>query len=166
MENYLHDIAIVQEMVQMNRLLICKSIMEEMGWETVESFQTIHNYIDVGYGILRKGAVSARYKERLVIPINMRDGVLFCRGKGNKIWNYSAPHGAGRIMSRGQAKERISMEEFTKSMDGIFTTSVCQATLDEAPQAYKPMQEIMENIQDTVEVMDIWKPVYNYKSNS
>ncbi len=166
MENYLHDIAIVQKIAQMNRLLICKSIMEGMGWKMVESFQTIHNYIDVGYKILRKGAVSARYKERLVIPINMRDWVLFCKGKGNKNWNYSAPHGAGRIMSRGQAKERIPMEEFKKSMEGIFTTSVCQATLDEAPQAYKPMQEIMENIQDTVEVMDIWKPVYNYKSNS
>lgn len=115
MEDYLHDIAIVQDMGQMNRLLICKNILEEMGWEMMESFQTIHNYIDVGSKILRKGAVSARYKERLIIPINMRDGALYCKGNGNKDWNYSAPHGAGRIMSRGQAKERISMEELKKS---------------------------------------------------
>ena len=165
MDNYLHDIAIVQDMASMNRFLICKSILDEMGWRMTESFQTIHNYIDVGYKILRKGSVSARNGERLIIPINMRDGVLLCKGKGNEDWNYSAPHGAGRVMSRGQAKERISMEEFHKSMTDIYTTSVCKSTLDEAPQAYKPMQEIMDNIQDTVEILDVWKPVYNFKAN-
>ena len=166
MDNYLHDIAIVQDMASMNRFLICKSILDEMGWRMTESFQTIHNYIDVGYKILRKGSVSARNGERLIIPINMRDGVLLCKGKGNEDWNYSAPHGAGRVMSRGQAKERISMEEFEKSMADIYTTSVCQSTLDEAPQAYKPMQEIVENIQDTVETLDVWKPVYNFKASN
>lgn len=166
MDDYLHDIAIVQDMASMNRLLICKNILDGMGWKITESFQTIHNYIDVGYKILRKGSVSARNGERLIIPINMRDGVLLCKGKGNEDWNYSAPHGAGRIMSRGQAKERISMVEFQKSMAGVFTTSVCQATLDEAPQAYKPIQEIMDNIQDTVETLDVWKPVYNFKASN
>ncbi len=166
MDDYLHDIAIVQDMASMNRLLICKNILDGMGWRMTESFQTIHNYIDVGYKILRKGSVSARNGERLIIPINMRDGVLLCKGKGNEDWNYSAPHGAGRVMSRGQAKERISMEEFEKSMADIYTTSVCQSTLDEAPQAYKPMQEIVENIQDTVETLDVWKPVYNFKASN
>ena len=166
MDDYLHDIAIVQDMASMNRLLISKNILDGMGWRITESFQTIHNYIDVGYKILRKGSVSARNGERLIIPINMRDGVLLCKGKGNEDWNYSAPHGAGRVMSRGQAKERISMEEFEKSMADIYTTSVCQSTLDEAPQAYKPMQEIVENIQDTVETLDVWKPVYNFKASN
>ena len=166
MEDYLHDIAIVQEMAAMNRHLICKSIFEEMKWEMIESFETIHNYIDVEHRILRKGSVSAQKEERLIIPINMRDGVLFCKGKGNEDWNYSAPHGAGRIMSRGKAKELISMEEFKASMKDVFTTSVCQATLDEAPQAYKPMQEIIDNIHETVEVLDIWKPVYNFKASN
>lgn len=165
MEDYLHDIAIVQEMASTNRILICKIIFHEMGWQMEENYETIHNYVDVEYRILRKGSVSAQKEEILVIPINMRDGVLFCKGKGNADWNYSAPHGAGRIMSRGQAKERISMEEFHKSMTDIYTTSVCKSTLDEAPQAYKPMQEIMDNIQDTVVILDVWKPVYNFKAN-
>ena len=165
MEDYLHDIAIVQEMASTNRILICMIIFHEMGWQMEESYETIHNYVDVKHRILRKGSVSAQKEEILVIPINMRDGVLFCKGKGNADWNYSAPHGAGRIMSRGQAKERISMEEFHKSMTDIYTTSVCKSTLDEAPQAYKPMQEIMDNIQDTVVILDVWKPVYNFKTN-
>ena len=114
MEDYLHDIAIVQEMASMNRMQICKIIFHKMGWKMEENYETIHNYVDVEHKILRKGSVSAQKKEILVIPINMRDGVLFCEGKGNADWNYSAPHGAGRIMSRGQAKERISMEEFQK----------------------------------------------------
>lgn len=166
MEDYLHDIAIVQEMASMNRMQICKIIFHKMGWKMEENYETIHNYVDVEHKILRKGSVSAQKKEILVIPINMRDGVLFCEGKGNADWNYSAPHGAGRIMSRGQAKELISMEDFKKSMSEVYSTSVCRTTLDEAPQAYKPMKEIMENIQDTVEILDVWKPVYNFKASN
>lgn len=166
MYDYLHDIAVVQGMAKINRLTICKRICDVMGWNTIETFETIHNYIDVEKQILRKGSVSAKKGEKLVIPINMRDGVLFCKGKGNSDWNFSAPHGAGRIMSRGQAKELISMEDFEMSMADVYTTSVCRATLDEAPQAYKPMKEILENIQDTVEIMDVWKPVYNFKASN
>ena len=114
--------------------------------------------------ILRKGAVQANKGQRLLIPMNMRDGSLICIGKGNSDWNYSAPHGAGRLMSRSQAKQQINLTEFEESMQGIFTTSVGQATLDEAPQAYKPMQSIIDNIGDTVEIFDVIKPVYNFKA--
>lgn len=135
-----------------------------MDLHILESFQTIHNYIDTESMILRKGAVSAREGETLIIPMNMRDGSLICRGKGNEDWNFSAPHDAGRIMSRGKAKELVSIEDFQKSMEGIFSTSVNQSTIDESPIAYKPMQEIIDNIGDTVEIVDIVKPVYNFKA--
>ena len=124
----------------------------------------VHNYIDVPNQILRKGAVSAREGEILLIPINMRDGSLICRGKGNKEWNYSAPHGAGRLMSRSKAKELLSLEDYTESMKGIYSSSVNRSTLDEAPQAYKSMQEIVNAIEDTAEVIEIIKPVYNFKA--
>ena len=135
-----------------------------MGLEIGEQFTTIHNYIDTDSMILRKGAISAQKGERVLIPINMRDGSLICIGKGNRDWNYSAPHGAGRLMSRRKAKEIISLEEFKKSMKGIYTTTVNRSTLDECALAYKPMDEIINNIQDTVEVVDIIKPVYNFKA--
>ena len=124
-----------------------------------------HNYIDMNNMILRKGAISAKKDEIVLIPINMRDGIIIGKGKGNDEWNYSAPHGAGRILSRGQAKQQISLDEFEESMKDVFTTCVGQSTLDEAPQAYKPIEDIVDNIEDTVEIIDILKPVYNFKSN-
>lgn len=130
----------------------------------VHSFETIHNYVDLESGILRKGAVSAQKGERLIIPINMRDGSLICIGKGNPEWNFSAPHGAGRLMSRAAAKERLTVEEFKKEMAGIFTTSVGYSTLDESPMAYKSMKDIVDNIHDTVEILEVVRPLYNFKA--
>lgn len=161
--NYLHDMKIVQQYAVYNRKAIVDEIINRMGFEIEEQFTTIHNYIDLDSMILRKGAISARKDERVLIPINMRDGSLICIGKGNKDWNYSAPHGAGRLMSRRKAKETISLEKFKKSIEGIYTTIVSRSTLDECALAYKPMDEIIDNIQDTVEIVDIIKPVYNFK---
>jgi len=163
--NYLHDMKIVQQYAVYNRKAIVDEIINRMGLETEEQFTTIHNYIDLDSMILRKGAISARNGERVLIPVNMRDGSLICIGRGNKDWNYSAPHGAGRLMSRRKAKETISLEEFKKSMEGIYTTTVGRSTLDECALAYKPMDEIISNIQDTVEIVDIIKPVYNFKAS-
>jgi tRNA-splicing ligase RtcB len=163
--NYLHDMKIVQQYAVYNRKAMVDEIISRMGLEIEEQFTTIHNYIDLDNMILRKGAISARKGERVLIPINMRDGSLICIGKGNKDWNYSAPHGAGRLMSRRKAKETISLEEFKKSMEGIYTTTVNRSTLDECAFAYKPMEEIVNNIQDTVEIVDIIKPVYNFKAS-
>jgi len=163
--NYLHDMKIVQQYAVYNRKAIVDEIMNRMGFEIEDQFTTIHNYIDLESMILRKGAISARKGERVLIPINMRDGSLICVGKGNNDWNYSAPHGAGRLMSRRKAKEIISLEEFKKSMEGIYTTTVNRSTLDECALAYKPMDEIIDNIQDTVEIIDIIKPVYNFKAS-
>ena len=115
--------------------------------------------------ILRKGSISAQKEEKVLIPMNMRDGSLICIGKGNPDWNYSAPHGAGRIMSRAQAKDKVGMAEFKDAMDGIYSTSVCESTIDEAPMVYKPMKEIMENIRDTVEIVNVIKPIYNFKAH-
>ena len=128
-------------------------------------FECIHNYIDHDSNIVRKGAISAKYGEKVLIPINMRDGCIIGTGKGNEDWNCSAPHGAGRVMSRTKAKELVSLEEFEKSMDGIYTTSVNQSTIDESPMAYKTLDEIVENIKDTVDVLAIIKPVYNFKAS-
>lgn len=161
---YLHDMKIIQKYAVYNRKAIVDEIINRMGLEIEDQFTTIHNYIDLDSMILRKGAISARKGERVLIPINMRDGSLICIGKGNKDWNYSAPHGAGRIMSRRKAKETISLEEYRKTMEGIYTTTVNRSTLDECALAYKPMDEIMENIRDTVEIVDIIKPVYNFKA--
>ncbi|NLG87766.1 MAG: RtcB family protein [Clostridiaceae bacterium] len=163
--DYLHDMKIVQQYAVYNRKAIVDEIINRMGFETEDWFTTIHNYIDLDSMILRKGAISARKGERVLIPINMRDGSLICIGKGNKDWNCSAPHGAGRIMSRRQAKKTISLEEFKKTMEGIYTTTVNRDTLDECALAYKPMDEIIDNIKDTVEVVDIIKPVYNFKAS-
>lgn len=162
LNDYLHDMAIVQEYASWNRREIAFSIL---GHDDTINFETIHNYIDVEKGILRKGAVSAEKNELLIIPMNMRDGSLICRGKGNECWLCSAPHGAGRLMSRKKAKETLTMQEFSDSMSGIYTTSVCESTLDEAPMAYKPMQEIIECIEPTVEIVDIIRPIYNFKAS-
>ena len=163
-DDYIHDMKIVQEHASCNRAEIARVIMKEMKLHEVDRFETIHNYIDTENMILRKGSVSAQAGERLLIPINMRDGSLICVGKGNPDWNYSAPHGAGRLMSRSEAKANISMTEFKNSMNGIYTTSVNKSTIDESPMAYKPMEEIIENIKDTVEIIDIIKPIYNFKA--
>lgn len=161
---YLHDMDIVQRYASMNRHLILDSICKNMGIFTWDYIETVHNYIDVGNMILRKGAVSAQRGERLIIPMNMRDGSLICVGKGNGDWNFSAPHGAGRLMSRSRAKECLAMDDFRKSMEGIYTTSVCEDTIDESPMAYKPMDEIVRLIGDTVEIIDTIRPVYNFKA--
>ncbi|WP_330360291.1 RtcB family protein [Alkaliphilus oremlandii] len=163
-EDYLNDMKIVQQYAVYNRKAIVDEIVTRMGLKIKEQFTTIHNYIDLDTMILRKGAISAQEGEKVLIPINMRDGSLICIGKGNKDWNYSAPHGAGRLMSRKEAKESITMTEFKKSMEGIYTTSVNKSTLDECAFAYKPMDEIIENIQDTVEIVDIIRPIYNFKA--
>ncbi len=170
-DSYMHDIDIVQDYAQLNRKTIVQEISER--WCGTMSqrprfkpcFTTIHNYIDVNRRILRKGAVSAKQYEMLLIPMNMRDGSLLCCGKGNPEWNYSAPHGAGRLYSRKQANECLSLQDFKNTMCDVYTTSVCKETLDEAPAAYKPMQEIIDCIADTVTVLDVLKPVYNYKAH-
>lgn len=163
-QNYLHDMGYCQYFAVMNRAWIAEKIVRKMGLEMVNAFETIHNYIDMRSNIVRKGAISAKKGERLLIPINMRDGCIIGIGKGNEDWNCSAPHGAGRIMSRMEAKEKLDLEEYKKTMSGIFTTSVCTGTIDEAPMAYKPMQEIVDCIGDTVEIERIIKPVYNFKA--
>ncbi len=163
--NYLHDMEITQEFAALNRQTIANIIVNKMDLHPVDSFDTIHNYIDVKNMILRKGSISAQLGERVIIPMNMRDGSLICIGKGNPSWNFSAPHGAGRIMSRGQAKENVNFEEFKDSMKGIYSTSVVESTIDEAPMVYKPIEEIMENIADTVDITDVIKPIYNFKAH-
>lgn len=164
-DDYIHDMKLTQEHADTNRKIIIKQIIKKMKLHVIDEFSTIHNYIDCDKMILRKGAVSADIGEKLIIPMNMRDGSLICVGKGNPDWNFSAPHGAGRIMSRSQAKDNVSMTEFKESMKGIYSTSVCSSTIDESPMVYKPMQEIIDNIQDTVEILDIIKPIYNFKAN-
>lgn len=163
-EQYIHDMKIVQQFAMLNRQAMMDEIIKGMGLHVVEQFTTIHNYIDTDEMILRKGAVSAKDGEKLLIPINMRDGSLICTGKGNPDWNSSAPHGAGRLMSRSQAKESFTVSEYKKQMKGIYTTSVNAQTLDECPMAYKSMEDIVDNIGDTVEINDIIKPVYNFKA--
>lgn len=164
-EDYLHDMKICQQYAVFNRNSIAKIILDMMGWRPIDCFETIHNYIDHDTNIVRKGAISAKDGKRILIPINMRDGCIIGVGKGNEDWNCSAPHGAGRLMSRSQAKEKISLEEYQKSMEGIYTTSVGQSTIDESPMAYKPMDEIVEQIADTVEIVKIIKPIYNFKAS-
>ncbi|MCM1224997.1 MAG: RtcB family protein [Lachnospiraceae bacterium] len=166
-EKYLHDMKLCQEFATENRHRIAKEISDGMGWQMlcVTDFETIHNYIEHDTNIVRKGAISAKEGEKVLIPMNMRDGCIIGIGKGNVDWNYSAPHGAGRIMSRSKARENVSLEEFERSMKGIYTTSVNQLTIDESPMAYKPMEEIVANIQDTVEILKIIKPIYNFKAS-
>jgi len=162
---YINDMGIAQSYAEYNRKAIADVILKEMGLKAKDSFTTIHNYIDIDDMILRKGAISAKNGEVVIIPINMKDGSIIATGKGNIDWNQSAPHGAGRIMSRKKARENLSLEEFKKEMDRIYTTSVSIDTLDEAPAAYKPMDEIIKNVQDTVEINKIVKPLYNFKAS-
>jgi len=165
-EDYIHDMKIAQRYADLNRKAMMDVIVKEMGFHVEDRLTTIHNYIDVEHMILRKGSVSAQAGERLLIPINMRDGSLLCTGKGNEDWNCSAPHGAGRLMSRRAAKEMFTVSEFKKQMDGIYTTSVNSSTLDECPMAYKGMQDIVDNIEPTVQINAIIKPIYNFKAGS
>lgn len=162
--NYLHDMNIMQGYAHLNRLAIADEILKGMKWDEEDSFATIHNYIDLENGILRKGAVSARKGERLLIPMNMRDGSVICEGLGNPDWNFSAPHGAGRLYSRTEAKGRLTLTDFKKAMKGIHSSCVSRNTLDESPGAYKPMEEILGQIGDSVKVTKKLKPVYNFKA--
>ena len=165
-QNYLHDVKIAQQYALKNREAMLYQILDFMDVTSSEEIvHTIHNYIDVDKFIVRKGAISAEKDEMMMIPMNMRDGMLLCRGKGNSDWNFSAPHGAGRIMSRTKAKNVLELEAFKESMAGIWSQSVRTSTLDEAPMVYKPMEEILSHIGETVEVVDIIKPIYNYKAH-
>ena len=164
-EDYIHDMRITQQFALLNRKAMTDVILHGMGLTKVEEFTTIHNYIDTEKMILRKGSVSAEAGEKLLIPINMRDGSLICLGRGNEEWNCSAPHGAGRIMSRKQAMAELSMDEYAAEMEGIWSTCVVRDTLDESPMAYKPMDEIVSEIGPTAEVLERIRPVYNFKAS-
>lgn len=164
LEDYLHDVEICQRFARRNREKMAEILLERTGLTALESFHTIHNYIDTEEMILRKGAIAAHSGEKLLIPINMRDGSVIAVGKGNPEWNYSAPHGAGRIMSRSKAKEEIDIESYRAAMIGIYTTCVNEQTIDEAPMAYKSIDDIIDVIRESVEIIDIMKPVYNFKA--
>ena len=163
-DDYIHDMKLVQRFAEINRKAMVSIILEGMGLTEIDRFTTIHNYIDTDSMILRKGAVSAKQGQRLLIPINMRDGSLVCVGRGNDEWNCSAPHGAGRLMSRKSAMSKLSLDEYRAQMQGIFTTCVSRRTLDEAPMAYKGMDDIIREISPTADIVDIIKPVYNFKA--
>lgn len=165
MDEYLHDMYYTQNHAKLNRKAIADIILDKMGLHMTDSIETIHNYIDIEHKILRKGSVSACAGERLIIPINMRDGSLLCTGHGNPDWNNSAPHGAGRILSRSEAKDKILFKDFEESMKGIYSTSVVESTIDESPMAYKPLNEIIRNIKDTVNIDTVIKPIYNFKAH-
>lgn len=165
LEDYLHDVEICQRFAKRNRERMAEIILERTGMCATESFHTIHNYIDTEEMILRKGAIAAHKNEKVLIPINMRDGAIIAMGKGNPEWNDSAPHGAGRVLSRTEAKKELNMEEYQEAMKGIYTTSVNERTLDEAPMAYKSLEDILDVVEESVEVLDIIKPVYNFKAS-
>lgn len=165
MDDYLHDIEICQEFAKRNRERMMIEILERAGLDASSEFHTIHNYIDTDEMILRKGAIAAHKEETVLIPLNMRDGSVIAKGKGNKEWNDSAPHGAGRIMSRHDAREKLSLDDYKAAMDGIYSTSVCESTIDEAPAAYKPIEDIIEPIADAVDIIDVMKPIYNFKAS-
>ncbi len=165
-EQYIHDMKLVQEYAMLNRQAMMDEIIKGMGLHIRDCFTTVHNYIDTDRMILRKGAVSAQAGETLLIPINMRDGSLICTGKGNPDWNCSAPHGAGRVLSRGEARATLTLSEFKKQMEGIYSTTVSRDTIDESPMAYKSVDDIVSNIGDTVDVIDRIKPIYNFKAGS
>lgn len=164
-EDYLHDMKLCQKFAVLNRDYIAYKICKELDILCIGYFHTIHNYINFEDNIVRKGAISARKGERVIIPMNMRDGCIIGIGKGNEDWNYSAPHGAGRTMSRNIARQTLNIEDYKNSMNGIYTTSVNEETIDEAPMVYKPMEEIIEHIKDTIEVEKIIKPIYNFKAS-
>ena len=165
LEDYLHDVEICQRFASRNRELMAEILLKRTGLESQSAFHTIHNYINTREMILRKGAIAAHEGEMVLIPINMRDGSVLAAGKGNPEWNYSAPHGAGRIMSRSAAKAQLDMEEYRREMAGVYTTSVNEATIDEAPMAYKSLEDIIDIIADSVDVIEVLKPIYNFKAN-
>lgn len=165
LEDYLHDVEICQAFARRNREKMAEIILERTGLSGSDAFHTIHNYIDTGEMILRKGAIAAHNGEKVLIPINMRDGSVLAIGKGNPEWNYSAPHGAGRIMSRTKAKNELSMDEYKETMKGIYTTSINENTLDETPMAYKSLEDIIDVIRESVDVIDVMKPIYNFKAS-
>ncbi len=165
-DSYIHDMEIVRRFASLNRRVIADILLRGMKLKAAERFETVHNYIDTDKMILRKGAVSALEGEKLLIPINMRDGSLICVGKGNPDWNYSAPHGAGRLMSRSDAKHSFTVSQYKKEMSGIYTTSVSANTLDECPMAYKTMSDITDNITPTAEVISVIRPIYNFKAGA
>lgn len=164
LEDYLHDVKICQEFAIRNREIMTALILKKTGMVGLESFHTVHNYIDTDEMILRKGAIAAHAGERVLIPINMRDGSIIAIGRGNEEWNYSAPHGAGRVMSRKKAFETLSLEDYKTAMEGIYTTTANQETLDESPMAYKRMEDIIDAIREAVDIVEIIKPVYNFKA--
>ncbi len=164
LEDYLHDVKICQEFAIRNREIMTELILRKTGMVGLESFHTVHNYIDTDEMILRKGAIAAHKGERVLIPINMRDGSIIAIGRGNEDWNYSAPHGAGRVMSRKKAFETLSLEDYKAAMEGIYTTTANLETIDEAPMAYKRMEDIIDVIRESVDIVEIIKPVYNFKA--
>lgn len=164
-DNYMHDVEICQRFARRNREKIAEVLLARTGMIGGEAFHTIHNYIDTKEMILRKGAIAAHAGEKVLIPINMRDGSVLAIGKGNPEWNYSAPHGAGRTMSRTKAKNELNLDEYREAMAGIYTTSVNEATLDEAPMAYKSLEDIIDVIKESVDVIEVMKPIYNFKAN-
>lgn len=165
LEDYLHDVEICQAFARRSREKMAEIILEKTGMTGSDAFHTIHNYIDTNEMILRKGAIAAHKGERVLIPINMKDGSILAIGKGNPEWNYSAPHGAGRIMSRTKAKSELVLEDYKKAMEGVYTTSVNEDTLDEAPMAYKSLDDIVDVIRESVDVVDVLKPIYNFKAS-
>ena len=164
LEDYLFDVEICQQFARRSRELMAEILLQRSGLTATDTFHTIHNYIDTNEMILRKGAIAAHDGEKVLIPINMRDGSVLAIGKGNPEWNYSAPHGAGRIMSRTEAKANLDMEEYRREMAGVYTTSVSEATIDEAPMAYKSLEDIIGVISDSVDVIEVLKPIYNFKA--
>ena len=165
LEDYFHDVVICQSFARRSREKMAEIILERTGMTGADGFHTIHNYIDTDEMILRKGAIAAHKGEKVLIPINMRDGSVLAVGKGNPEWNYSAPHGAGRIMSRTKAKNELSLDQYKEEMAGVYTTSVNENTLDEAPMAYKSLEDIVDVIRESVDVIDVMKPIYNFKAS-
>ena len=166
LEEYLYDVEICQNFAKRNRELMAEIILERTGMTSLEAFHTIHNYIDVDEMILRKGAIAAHSSEKVLIPINMRDGSVLAVGKGNPEWNYSAPHGAGRLMSRTAAKNNLSLDEYKEMMRGVYSTSINESTLDEAPMAYKRLEDIIDVIKESVDIIEVMKPIYNFKASN
>ena len=166
LEEYLYDVEICQNFAKRNRELMAEIILERTGMTSLEAFHTIHNYIDVDEMILRKGAIAAHSGEKVLIPINMRDGSVLAVGKGNPEWNYSAPHGAGRLMSRTAAKNNLSLDEYKEMMKGVYSTSINESTLDEAPMSYKRLEDIIDVIKESVDIIEVMKPIYNFKASN
>lgn len=165
MDDYLHDVDVCQRFAARNRVRMLVEILARTGLDASSEFHTVHNYIDVGEMILRKGAIAAHAGETVLIPLNMRDGSIIAKGRGNEAWNNSAPHGAGRVMSRREARETLNLREYRTAMEGIYSTSVNERTIDEAPDAYKPIEDIIGPIADAVDIIDVMRPIYNFKAS-